>query len=153
MEIFKLFGSIFVNTEDAEKSMQKTEKGAENIASKLSKGIKTASKFGTAITTGTAMAGGALLKIASNSASAADNIDKMSQKLGLSRQGFQELDFVLSQSGADINSFQSGMKSLLTNMDKCNEGNATSIANFEKLGVSVTDATGKLRSQEDVRIH
>ncbi len=150
MEIFKLFGSIFVNTDEADKSMQKTEKSAESIATKFSNGIKTAAKWGTAITAGAAAAGAAVYKFASNSASAADNIDKMSQRLGLSRESFQELDFVLSQSGVDINSFQTGMKSLLSNMDKCNEGNQTAIDNFEKLGVSVTDASGNLRSQEDV---
>lgn len=49
MEIFKLFGSIFVNTDDAEKSMQKTEKGAESVASKFSKGIQTAGKWSAAV--------------------------------------------------------------------------------------------------------
>lgn len=150
MEIFKLFGSIFVNTDDAEKSMQKTEKGAESVASKFSKGIQTAGKWSAAVVGGSAVAGSALVGVASKSASTADNIDKMSQRLGLSRKSFQELDFVLSQSGVDINSFQTGMKSLLSNMDKCNEGNETAIANFNKLGVSVTDASGNLRSQEDV---
>ena len=150
MEIFKLFGSIFVNTDDAEKSMQKTEKGAESVASKFSKGIQTAGKWSAAVVGSSAVAGSALVGVASKSASAADNIDKMSQRLGLSRKSFQELDFVMSQSGVDINSFQTGMKSLLSNMDKCNEGNETAIANFNKLGVSVTDASGNLRSQEDV---
>lgn len=150
MEIFKLFGSIFVNTDDAEKSMQKTEKGAESVASKFSKGIQTAGKWSAAVVGSSAVAGSALVGVASKSASTADNIDKMSQRLGLSRKSFQELDFVLSQSGVDINSFQTGMKSLLSNMDKCNEGNETAIANFNKLGVSVTDASGNLRSQEDV---
>lgn len=150
MEIFKLFGSIFVNTDDAEKSMQKTEKGAESVASKFSKGIQTAGKWSAAVVGGSAVAGSALVGVASKSASTADNIDKMSQRLGLSRKSFQELDFVLSQSGVDINLFQTGMKSLLSNMDKCNEGNETAIANFNKLGVSVTDASGNLRSQEDV---
>lgn len=150
MEIFKLFGSIFVNTDDAEKSMQKTEKGAESVASKFSKGIQAAGKWSAAVVGSSAVAGSALVGVASKSASAADNIDKMSQRFGLSRKSFQELDFVLSQSGVEINSFQTGMKSLLSNMDKCNEGNETAIENFNKLGVSVTDASGNLRSQEDV---
>ena len=46
MEIFKLFGSIFVNTDAADKSMQKTEKNAESIATKFGNGIKTAAKWG-----------------------------------------------------------------------------------------------------------
>lgn len=50
MEIFKLFGSIFVDTDAADKSMQKTEKNVENIATKLTNGVKTAAKWGAGIT-------------------------------------------------------------------------------------------------------
>lgn len=67
MEIFKLFGSIFVNTDEADKSMQKTEKNAEGIASKLGNGIKTAAKWGvgivTAATTVATAVGGAMISV------------------------------------------------------------------------------------------
>lgn len=95
-------------------------------------------------------AGKAIFDFAQNTAATADNVDKMSQRLGLSKKTFQEMDFVMSQSGVDINSFQTGMKSLLKNMDGVTEGNKAAIENFEKLGVSVTDSNGNMRSQEDV---
>lgn len=150
MEIFKLFGSIFVKTEDAENSIQKTTDKAEGFASKLGSGIQTAAKWGTAIVAGATAAGTAMVAFATKSAATCDEIDKMSQRLGISREAYQELDFALSQSGVDINSFQTGMKSLLANMDKVSEGNATATANFETLGVAVQNADGSLRSQEDV---
>ncbi|MBD5498016.1 MAG: hypothetical protein HDR11_09685 [Lachnospiraceae bacterium] len=78
-----------------------------------------------------------------------DEIDKMSQRLGMSREEYQKWDFVLSQSGVDITSFQTGMKSLTKNMDAVTEGNKTAIENFQKLGVSVTNADGSLRGQEE----
>ena len=40
MEIFKLFGSIFVNTDDAEKSIAKTTDKAESFGSKLGKAYR-----------------------------------------------------------------------------------------------------------------
>lgn len=60
MEIFKLFGSIFVKTDDAEKSIQKTEKGAESLAAKFGNGVKTAAKWGAAITTAAVAIGSAI---------------------------------------------------------------------------------------------
>lgn len=150
MELFRLFGSILVNSDEADKSMQKTDSKAAIVASTLGKGISTAAKWGTAIVGGATAAVGGMMKMAESSAATADNIDKMSQKLGLSRTAFQELDFILSQSGTSIDSFQGGMKSLLANMDKVSEGNKTASENFKILGVEVQNADGSLKNQEQV---
>lgn len=150
MEIFKLFGSIFVNTDAADKSMQKTEKNADSIADKLGKGIKTAAKWGTAIVAGAMVAGGAIVAMSTKVAAVGDNIDKMSQKIGISRQAYQELDFICSQSGTSVDSLQMGVKSLTAAMDGAASGTKTNIEQFEKLGVAVLDSNGNLRSQEDV---
>lgn len=150
MELFKLVGSIFVDNEAANKSISKTDEKAGSTAKTLANGAKTAAKWGAAIVGGAVAAGTAMYKMATNTASTTNEIDKMSQRLGLSRAAYQELDFVLSQSDVDINSFQTGMKTLLARMDGVTEGNKTAIENFKKLGVSVVDASGKLRTQEDV---
>lgn len=78
MEIFKLFGSIFVNTDDADKSMQKTEKNAESIATKFGNGIKTAAKWGAAIVTAATVAGTAIM---GNAVSAAENFEQSFAKV------------------------------------------------------------------------
>ncbi len=96
-----------------------------------------------------AMAGG-LLKIASSSAKATDRIDKLSQRLGLSREGFQEWDYVLSQAGVDIDSLQSGMKTLTKRMGEVAKGSGESVHIFKELKVSVKDTNGHMRSQEAV---
>lgn len=49
MEIFKLFGSIFVDSDAADKSIKKTGDNAEGFAAKLGNGIKTAAKWGAAV--------------------------------------------------------------------------------------------------------
>lgn len=150
MELFKLYGSIMVDSDQAQKSIKKTTDEANSFADKLGKGISTAAKLGAAVVVAATTAAAGLTKLATNAASTCDNIDKMSQRLGLSREAFQELDFALSQSGVDINSFQTGMKQLLKNMDGVIEGNKTATANFEILGVAVQDASGKMRNQEAV---
>lgn len=112
MEIFKLFGSIFVNTDDAEKSIQKTSDKAESFASKLGSGIQTAAKWSAAVVTTASVAVGSMSNMAVSASSTADNIDKMSQKIGISREAYQEFDFICSQSGMSVDQLQSGMKKL-----------------------------------------
>ena len=49
VEIFKLFGSIFVNNDEANKSIAETEKKGKGVAATLGNGIKTAGKWGAAM--------------------------------------------------------------------------------------------------------
>lgn len=148
MEIFRLFGSIFVDNEEANKSISKTEEKAEGLGTKLGNGIKTAAKWGTAIVGGATVAAGGLMAVATKTAATTDRIDKLSQKIGVSRQGFQEWEFILSQSGTDIEKLQMGMKTLVSQVDQADKGIGKGADNFARLGISVRDATGNLKDQE-----
>lgn len=64
VEIFKLFGSIFVNNDEANKSISETEKKSKGVASTLGNGIKTAAKWGTAMVAGAVAGVGALSSVA-----------------------------------------------------------------------------------------
>lgn len=64
LEIFKLFGSIMVDSSAAEDSIQKTDEKAEKLGNKLQSGIKTAGKWAAGITAGAAAVGGAMFKAA-----------------------------------------------------------------------------------------
>ena len=64
VEVFKLFGSIFVNNDEANKSIAETEKKSKGVASTLGNGIKTAAKWGTAMVGGAAAGVGALSSVA-----------------------------------------------------------------------------------------
>lgn len=86
----------------------------------------------------------------SETISAGDSVDKMSQKIGTSKKGYQEWEYVLSQNGMEISSLQGGMKKLTANMDDAKAGGDSASAMFKKLGVSVTDSSGKLKSQEQM---
>lgn len=55
--------------------------------------------------------------MADETAAVGDEIDKNSQRLGLSKTAYQEWDYVLSQSGVDINSVQTGFKSMTNSID------------------------------------
>lgn len=148
IELFRLFGSIFIDNDEANKSIAKTEEKAEGLGSKLGNGIKTAAKWGTAIVGGATAAAGGLMGVATKTAETTDRIDKLSQKIGVSRQGFQEWEFILSQSGTDIEKLQMGMKTLVSQVDQADKGVGKGADNFARLGVSVRDATGNLKDQE-----
>ena len=130
--------------DDADKSGGKFEK----LGSVL-KGVGAA--LGTAmaaIGTGAVAAGKKLYSMANDVAAAGDEVDKMSQRLGLSREAYQEWGYVLSQSGVDINSVQVGMKTLTNTIDDARNGTETAVTKFERLGISMTDLENK--SREDI---
>ena len=148
MEIFKLFGSILIKSDEAEKSIQKTESKAVKLASALGNGVKTAAKWGYAIAAGAGAAGAALLGVANKSAEAADEVDKMSQKIGLSKEGFQEWRYAMGQSGMDISVMQNGMKTLTNLMDSAKNGSSSAKDAFSALGLSIYDSGDALKDQE-----
>ena len=49
IEVFKLFGSIMVKNDEANKNISKTEEKAEGLGKKLIGGIGTAAKWGAAV--------------------------------------------------------------------------------------------------------
>lgn len=150
MELFKLLGTIAIENEEANENIEETSSKAGKVAEVLKKGAGVAAKFGTAIVTGTAAAGAALTGIASSAASQADEIDKMSAKIGMSKQAYQEWSYVLGQNGMDVNGLQMGMKTLVSQMDGAASGTEKSVEMFEKLGVSIYDSNGQMKNQEEM---
>lgn len=66
MEIFKLIGSVFVDTEAADKSLQKTDKNAGGLGEKLVSAGKMAGKFAAGVAGAAVAAGAALVGVAEN---------------------------------------------------------------------------------------
>lgn len=79
---------------------------------------------------------------------AGDRIDKMSQKIGLSRDSFQKWDYIMSQSGTDIEKMQVGMKTMSQQMVASTKQGSEAQKMFQRLGVSVKDSNGNFKSQE-----
>jgi hypothetical protein len=150
MELFKLLGTIAIENDEANESIEETSGKAGKVAEALKKGAGVAAKFGAAVVTGTAAAGAALTGIANSAASQADEIDKMSAKIGMSKQAYQEWAYVLGQNGMDVNSLQMGMKTLVAQMDGAASGTEKSVEMFEKLGLSIYDSEGQMKNQEEM---
>jgi phage-related minor tail protein len=68
MELFRLFGSILIDNDEANRSIQNTNDNAESLGSKLSAGIEIAGKWGMALGAAAGTAAIALGALAFNSA-------------------------------------------------------------------------------------
>lgn len=150
MEVFKVHGSVYVDSGDAEKNIESTGKKAEGLAGKIGKTVKAAAGLGSALISAAAKGTKAMFGLATDAAGVTDEIDKMSQKIGMSKQAYQEFDYVAQLCGADVNVMQAGMKTLRKQTDKANSGTADSVELFNRLGVSLVDANGYMKDQETV---
>lgn len=148
MKLFQLVGEIFIDNDKANKSIGKTDSLGTKVASTLGKGVKSAAKWGVAITGAALAAGTAVYALANKTAATTDRIDKMSQKLGFSREGFQEWEYVLSQNGMSIDSLGAGMKTLTNQVDDLKNGSKTATDAFEALGLKYEDLEGL--TQEEI---
>ncbi len=100
-----------------------------NIAGGIGSALKSAT---TLVAAGAAAVTGAITKGSSDLAAYGDNIDKMSQKMGLSAQSYQEWDAVMQHSGTSMEAMKSSMKTL------ANAAQTNSEA-FKELGISEKD--------------
>lgn len=135
------------NTGRTTKEIQKASMTIQKFQNQVGKGFQTAVA---GLSAGIGAIAGTSYALATKTAEAGDRIDKMSQKIGMSRKGFQEWDYIMSQNGGSVDSLQMGYKTLATQMGKVATGSKESSALFNKLGVAVKDSSGKLRSQDEV---
>ena len=101
--------------------------------STLAKGIGGALLGGTAlVTAGVAAVSGAIVKGTSDLGAYGDNIDKMSQKMGLSAEAYQEWDAVMQHSGTSMETMKASMKTLANAVESGNDA-------FGRIGITMED--------------
>lgn len=81
---------------------------------------------------------------------AADNFNKMSQKVGVSVEALSALSVQAKLSDVSIDQLQGGMAKLARNAAEAASGSKQQAAAFQAMGVSLKDANGNLRSTEDL---
>lgn len=137
MEIFKLFGSIFVNTDAADESMKKTEKNAENIASKLGSGIKTAAKWGTGLVTAATAATTAITGLAMSVADTAGDIDDAAKRAGTSAEEYQKWAYAAKLGGMEASTLEKAMIKQQKAFADAKEGAKTTAEAYQRLGIDI----------------
>ncbi|MBQ9027405.1 MAG: hypothetical protein IJ110_01430 [Lachnospiraceae bacterium] len=98
---------------------------------------------GGAVAVGTAAAGltAAFTSGASEVAAYGDHIDKMSQKIGISAESYQQWDYVMSRAGTSVDNLKAGMMTLSTQAEKNSDA-------FQQLGISEEEVANL--SQEEL---
>lgn len=148
MELFKLFGSILIQDEEAVKNLNKVRKEAKDVDKALNELGGMAKKAGKLVATGIAAGSAAIGGLVLKTTEATDRVDKMSQRLGMSRQTFQEWDYILSQNGVSMDSMNTAMKSMTTAMASLSEEGKKGEETLGKLGITTEDL--KNLKQEDI---
>lgn len=97
-----------------------------NIAGGIGSALEGATSL---VAAGAAAVTGAITKGSADVAAYGDNIDKMSQKMGLSAQAYQEWDAVMQHSGTSMEAMKSSMKTLANAAETNNKA-------FEELGIT-----------------
>lgn len=141
MDLFDLVAKITLDSSQYEQGLRDAEGKASGFGSTL----KTAMKVGGAAVAavGTAAIGlsTAFVAGAGSVAEYGDNIDKMSQKMGLSAQAYQEWDAIMQHSGTSMETMKAGMKTLANAVESGNDA-------FQRIGLTQKQIASM--SQEDL---
>ena len=145
MNVFDLFAKIGIDISEYEEGLTKAGNSLASFGKTAMNGVATVGKA-TMATVGALS--GSVVAGAASTANYGDNIDKMSQKLGLSTEAYQKWDYVLGQSGASIDSMQTGLKTLTNKLDDAKNGSEDAQAMFAQLGIGLEDL--QTMSREDI---
>ena len=134
--------------EDTGKATKDVAEDTQNAERHTSSFGETAKKAGAIAAAGFAAIAAAMVAVIkglgdliTETAEYGDNVDKMSQKMGITAEAYQEWDFIMQHCGTSMDSLKSSMKTLATAAET---GNAA----FEKIGLSQEQIANM--SQEDL---
>ena len=143
----KLVATLTLDKSDYEKGLGDAEKDTKSIGAKVATVAKGVGVAAAAIGTAAVAAGGAFARSANEVAQYGDQVDKMSQKMGLSAEAYQKWDYVMKISGTEMSNMRTGLKTLTNKIDDAKNGSASAQEMFTKLGISMDDL-GKMSREE-----
>lgn len=92
----------------------------------------------------------ALISLTKKNAEAADELETLSLKTGLTTQSLQELEYAADFIDVSLDTITGSLTKLTRNMDAAREGTGAAAESFARLGIAVTNSDGSLRSAEEV---
>lgn len=167
MEIFRLFGSIFIENEKANKSLRDTEKQATDVGKTLQEATKAAIKFGDELgkrltdvgSKMTKLAGvplaalkAAMFGLAKTTADYTATVMDNARVVGLSTEAYQELQYAMAQSGLSQDDFVRMMGRVNQRIGMARQGNEKYRKSLQALGISLEDLDKGLVGTEEAFI-
>ena len=122
----------------------------EDKLEKLDDTIKDVAKGFVAIVAGATAAATAIFAFTKSIAEANDKLGKFSSEIGVDLAALQELGFVAELNGGSIDSMNSSLANLSKISSEAARGVGAGVEVFGLLGLSVTDAEGKIKSADDL---
>ena len=148
MDVFDLVAKLTLDTSEYDKELDNAENSSNNFGKTFGTIMGTVGTVAGVAGVAISAVGGAvvgttktLVDGATDVAAYGDNIDKMSQKMGISIEAYQEWDAVMQHSGTSMESMKASMKTLANAVENGNEA-------FEKIGLS-QEALAEM-SQEEI---
>ena len=141
MNLFDLVATLRLDTSQYEQQINSAGDKAKNFGEKAGGFLKKGASVVAGFTAGVTALGVAFTDSAKKTAEYGDNVDKMSQKIGISAEAYQKWDYVMQRAGMSVDSLKMGMKTLSQQAEQNSE-------DFQKLGISQEEVASL--SQEEL---
>lgn len=139
MNLYNLFAVLSLDTSKYDKGLKSSEKSASSFASKLGIGFKNVGKVMAGVVSGVVAVGTALAATAVKFINYGDEIDKSSQKLGLSAEAYQKWSLATEMAGGDVATLQTGIRQLNTYIENLSKGQGDALLTLNELGIGYED--------------
>lgn len=141
MNLFDLVATLTLDATSYEQGLTDAEKKGKSFGERASGFLKGGVAVVTGMTTAVAGLSAAFVSGANKTAQYGDNVDKMSQKIGISAEAYQKWDYVMQRAGTSVDNLKMGMKTLSQQVEQNSE-------DFQKLGISQEEVANL--SQEEL---
>ena len=145
MDLFDLVAKITLDTNEYEQGLNNAEQKSQTFGDKVGSAVKKGSALAvagvSAVATGATIMGKKFVDGINATAQYGDNVDKMSQKIGISAGSYQKWDYVMQRAGTSVDNLKMGMKTLSQQAEKNSDS-------FQKLGISQEEVASL--SQEEL---
>lgn len=138
---------ILVHIDGETKGLDKATGQASNKLNKfksIAKGVAGATAAVGAAASATAKA---FWNGANATAQYGDQIDKTSQKVGLSTDSYQKWDYAMNIAGTSMQNCAMGLKTMTNKLDDAKNGSSSAQKMFTELGISMDELKGKSREE------
>lgn len=150
MEIFNLFGSVFLKSDEAKKGLEGIDEQVSQTNGRLSGMMKTAGKWGATLVNAATAVGAGMFDLTTKATQAANKIAVSAEKAGLSTKAYQELSYWAQQNSLSHSSFDHVVEHLNQSVGRAVDGNEEYAKAFRGLGVELEAGGGKMRATEDI---
>lgn len=130
--------------------LEEAEKAATGAKDRISASLGNISNNLSGLALPATLAGTALLAFSKKAIDAADKLDEMSERTGVSVESLNGLSYAMKLSGGDAGELEKGLQTLNKKLSDFSAGDESTTKLFKSLGITAADAEGALLQLADV---